>query len=98
MPGWQLGGVGVGVRPLALAHWHKFHHPSTHLSAVPPQPWTDGTTRPHLAQERDKSVNHLGRFLDLRWLLLRLLRHHFSSEFPVFSGSFSPKLLRVITL
>ena len=52
MPGWQLGGVGVGVRPLALAHWHKFHHPSTHLSAVPPQPWTDGTTQPHLAQGR----------------------------------------------
>ena len=29
-----VSGVGVGVRP--LAHWHKFHHPSTHLSAVPP--------------------------------------------------------------
>ena len=51
-------------------------------------------------REREKSVNHLDLlFLDyLRWILPPPLRHHFSSEFPVFSGSFSPKLLRVITL
>ena len=97
-----VSGVGVGVRP--LAHWHKFHHPSTHLSAVPPQPWTDGTTQPHLAQEREKggrcqSGSHLDDqlLLDLRWLPPRPHPHRFSSELPVFSGSFSPKLQRVIT-
>ena len=44
-------------------------------------------------------LSHLDRSPDgLRSLPPRPLRHHFSSEFPVFSGSFSPKLLRVITL
>ena len=40
---------------------------------------------------------HLDQLLGLRWIPLPPLRHHFSSEFPVFSGSFSPKLQRVIT-